>query len=168
MAPFELKCCFTLMYCCWNKWMSEFEMTCFSFQLPESPCRPIFLIPFAVFAVCFFLQRNYSAPFSRRGYHSCDYDSVAKETAFATWGSGSALANVSDQTPLDLRLRGRRGNAAARAREVAKEDEALLTGRWVSTLPFLQGDIIDCDVALNARSSDSFQYHLGAKTSWPP
>lgn len=74
--------------------MSKFEMTCFSFELPESPCRPIFL--FTVFDVCFFLQRNYSAPFSRRGYHSCDYNSVAKETAFPLRGGGSALANGSD------------------------------------------------------------------------
>lgn len=37
-----------------------------------------------------------------------------------------------------------------------KQDEVLLTGRWVSTLPFLQGDIIDCNVALDARSPDAF------------
>lgn len=41
-----------------------------------------------------------------------------------------------------------------------RDAETLLTGRRVSTLPFLQGDIIDGDVALDARSPDAFQYHL--------
>lgn len=36
----------------------------------------------------------------------------------------------------------------------------LLTGRWVSTLPFLQRDIIDGDVSLDAWSPDTFEYHL--------
>lgn len=36
----------------------------------------------------------------------------------------------------------------------------LLTGRRVSTFPFLQHDIIDGDVSLNAWSPDTFEYHL--------
>lgn len=58
------------------------------------------------------------------------------------------LANISDKTALE------RG-------------EALLTGGWVSTLPFLQGHVIDGDVALDARAPDAFQHHLSVKTSLP-
>lgn len=36
----------------------------------------------------------------------------------------------------------------------------LLTGRWVSTLPFLQSNVINGDVPLNARATDAFQNNL--------
>lgn len=41
-----------------------------------------------------------------------------------------------------------------------RREELLLTGRRVSTLSFLQRDIIDGDVSLDAWSSDTFEYHL--------
>lgn len=59
---------------------------------------------------------------------------------------------VQIRRPLDPHLRGRRGAGGGA--------ETLLTGRRVSTLPFLQGDIIDGDVALDARSPDALQHHL--------
>ena len=36
----------------------------------------------------------------------------------------------------------------------------VLTGWWVSTLPFLQRDVINGDVSLDAWSPDTFEYHL--------
>lgn len=48
-------------------------------------CRtilPIFCVLFSLFTFCLFLQCNYSAPLSQRGYHSCDYNTVAMTTPF--------------------------------------------------------------------------------------
>lgn len=122
--------------------------------------RAIFCVPFPVFTFCLFLQRNYSAPLSRRGYHSCDYNTVSMATAVQCWQLSkirSPLVNLNlvqrgGAREPGAQIRGDGGGGGGKV--------ALLTGRWVSTLPFLQRDIIDGDVSLDARSPDTFEYHL--------
>lgn len=112
----QLKHYITLIHPWRVKGISELEKTVEIIPASSSPQmspyqpRAFYFILFSLFTFCLFLQRNYGAPLSRCGYHSYDYNTVAKGNHIffflpPQWTS-SLLANVKDQLPLwyDLRL----------------------------------------------------------------
>lgn len=129
-------------------------------------CRPLSVSCFLFLPPCLFLQHNYSVLLSQRSYHLCDYNTVAMATVFffpphETVVQCWQLAFRLDPPLVNLNLvrKGRAGTCSCRDRTRSR-NAVLLTGRRVSTLPFLQCDVIDGDVSLNAWSPDTFQYHL--------
>lgn len=151
MAPFKVKCYLQLIQCCQNKWMSKLEMTCFSgasrvtlsanFPHPV-PCFCLLFVPATQ------LQRSVQPVWLSFMWLqlSCHGNSVSPMRQGFSAGKHFRLDT---RWPVSAR---RMGGGTL----LIKQDEVLLTGRWVSTLPFLQGDIIDCNVALDARSPDAF------------